>query len=121
MILLFSLDQNRVEYSMKSVDKKKWTWAEELVAVLELMGGEGQLQDIKKLVAKRGKKKINNESSIRQTLEMHCPEKQGTGRPLFVHIGSERSGIYRLKDRFLNNSTIGKSNVVPQKSGDVNI
>lgn len=73
------------------------TWIDEVTEALEDLGGEATLPEIINQVRKRNKKKIKNESSIRQALEDNCPQKSfRTGVPRFNHKGSERSGVYEL-------------------------
>lgn len=83
-----------------------WTWKDELIEVLNELGGEAQLTDIYAKVEVRGRKKLtpNYQATIRGTLESYCPEKKfDSGIPLFTHrpgtgdkLGGERSGRYSL-------------------------
>jgi len=74
------------------------TWRNEVTEALEDLGGEATLPDIMNQVRKRNKKKITNESSIRQTLEDYCSDKSFRRRvDIFYHRGNERSGVYGLR------------------------
>lgn len=74
------------------------TWKDELIEVLKELGGEGHLSAIATKIKQRRRKKFVA-SSVRSTLEIHCPQKcYSTGIPVFYHKGNERSGIYGLID-----------------------
>ncbi len=73
------------------------TWLDELIEVLRELGGEASLPDIINQVKKMGRKKLVNPSSIRDTLQAYCPQKNfRSNNPIFYHRGSQRSGIYGL-------------------------
>ena len=74
-----------------------WTWADEVSQALDDLGGEAHICEIVLRIRLRGRKMITNESSIRDALERHCPDKYfGTGIALFYHKGHDRSGLYGL-------------------------
>lgn len=75
------------------------TWLNELIEVLDELGGEASLSEIYEQVRKRGIKKVV-ESSIRQTLEDYCPQKSfRRKKDVFYHRYNERSGKYGLRNK----------------------
>lgn len=91
------------------------TWRDEVTEALEDLGGEATLPGIMNQVRKRNKKKITNESSIRQTLEDYCSDKSfRSGVDLFYHRGNERSGVYGLRKTGQKSKDGGRKVEIPE-------
>ncbi len=103
----------------------EWTWKDELIEVLAELGGEAGLPQIYAKVQERGRKKVKK-SSIRDTLERHCPTTYfGTGIPIFYQkYPREQKGIYGLilsehKKWLQQNSVEEKRPVASNPTSDV--